>query len=50
MTLFYPDNLPDEIKKEVKETERIVKSKIDAYNTDRSNFAEAVVKDNILSP
>jgi hypothetical protein len=50
MTLFYPDNLPDSIKDEIKETERIVKSKIDAYNTDRSNFAEAVVKEKILSP
>lgn len=50
MARFYPEHLPEDVKDTIKETVSHVKGKMDAWHTDRSNFAESVVMDQIMEP
>lgn len=50
MNRFYPEYLPEEVRKDIKETESHVKRKINAWHTDRSNFSEEIVMRQLMKP
>jgi hypothetical protein len=51
MTLrYYPEHLPEDVADTIKATERHVKGKMDAWHTDRANFAEEVVMARMMEP